>query len=65
MHWRDREIDEMVGKNKIVKKKKHGIGTRACRRCRSTHGLIRKYGLNYCRRCMREVAKEIGFKKYR
>lgn len=54
----------MVGKDKIVKKKKHGIGTRACRRCRSTHGLIRKYDLNYCRRCMREVAKEIGFKKY-
>uniref|UniRef100_A0A183GLP6 40S ribosomal protein S29 n=1 Tax=Heligmosomoides polygyrus TaxID=6339 RepID=A0A183GLP6_HELPZ len=27
------------------------------------HGLIRKYGLHMCRRCFREYAKDIGFKK--
>jgi small subunit ribosomal protein S14 len=37
---------------------------RKCRRCGSVHGLIKKYGLDYCRRCMREIAREIGFKKY-
>lgn len=28
-------------------------------------GIVRKYGLMYCRRCFREVAPSIGFKKYR
>lgn len=55
---------EMVGKDKIVKKKKHGLGTRVCRRCNTTHGVIRKYGLYYCRRCFREIAKSVGFKKH-
>jgi hypothetical protein len=27
-------------------------------------GIIRKYGLYVSRRCFREVAKDIGFKKY-
>jgi len=43
---------------------KHGIGTRRCRRCGKHRGLIRKYGLYYCRQCFREIAKKIGFKKY-
>ena len=25
---------------------------------------VRKYGLNLCRQCFREVAEKIGFKKY-
>ena len=31
--------------------------------CNNTHGLIRKYGLMICRRCFREYAVDIGFKK--
>ncbi|WAR19475.1 RS29-like protein [Mya arenaria] len=31
--------------------------------CKNTHGLIRKYGLNMCRRCFREYAADIGFRK--
>ncbi|CAJ0933030.1 unnamed protein product [Ranitomeya imitator] len=27
------------------------------------HGLIRKYGLNMCRQCFRQYAKDIGFVK--
>ena len=42
-----------------------GAGSRKCRICSSTHGLIRKYGLNLCRRCFRERAEQIGFKKVR
>ena len=33
--------------------------------CNSRRGLIRKYGLDICRRCFREFAGEIGFVKYR
>jgi len=25
---------------------------------------VRKYGLNFCRQCFREVAVGLGFKKY-
>ncbi len=39
-------------------------GTRACRRCGTHRAVIRRFGLYYCRRCFREVAQELGFKKY-
>jgi ribosomal protein S14 len=55
----------MVGKEKKVGKTKYGKGSRVCQRCNTTRGLIRKYGLNYCRRCFREIAKNVGFHKYR
>jgi small subunit ribosomal protein S14 len=41
-----------------------GKGTRECRRCHTHRGLIRSYGLYICRRCFREVAGTLGFKKY-
>lgn len=31
--------------------------------CSNRHGLIRKYGLNMCRQCFRQYAKDIGFIK--
>ncbi|MHA1589298.1 MAG: 30S ribosomal protein S14 [Candidatus Njordarchaeales archaeon] len=34
-----------------------------CRRCGTTRGVIRKYGLYICRRCIREVYHLLGFKK--
>lgn len=33
--------------------------------CGNHHGLIRKYGINICRQCFREYAKDIGFVKVR
>jgi len=50
----------------VVKKKnlKFGKGSVKCRLCGRHRGIIRKYGLNYCRQCWREVAKKLGFKKY-
>lgn len=48
----------------IPKKRKHGIGSRPCRRCGRYGAHIRKYGLNLCRQCFREVAPELGFKKF-
>ncbi len=38
---------------------------RVCRRCGSKGGaLVRKYGLQVCRQCFREIARALGFKKY-
>ncbi|KAK4532318.1 hypothetical protein CCYA_CCYA11G3175 [Cyanidiococcus yangmingshanensis] len=45
--------------------KDHCKGSRRCRVCKAHQGLIRKYGLNICRRCFREHANKIGFQKYR
>ena len=44
--------------------RKFGKGSRRCRRCGKYDGLIRIYGLCYCRQCFREVAKKVGFKKF-
>ncbi|KAK0758550.1 hypothetical protein N5P37_008949 [Trichoderma harzianum] len=43
----------------------YGKGSRQCRVCKHTAGLVRKYDLNLCRQCFREKAKDIGFHKYR
>jgi small subunit ribosomal protein S14 len=48
----------------IKKIRKYGAGSRACKRCGRHGAIIRKYGLMYCRQCMREIAKELGFRKY-
>jgi len=47
------------------KKRSYGKGSRPCSRCGSYGGIIRRYGINVCRQCFREVAEEMGFKKYR
>jgi ribosomal protein S14 len=41
-----------------------GKGSRPCRRCGSYGSLIRRYGLDLCRQCFREIAPELGFRKY-
>lgn len=41
-----------------------GAETKRCVRCGNTHAHIGKYGLNLCRKCFREIATKIGFKKY-
>ena len=48
----------------IKKERKFGKVTHACRRCNKKRGVIRKYGLVYCRQCFREIAKDLGFKKF-
>ncbi|NYZ78057.1 30S ribosomal protein S14 [Candidatus Micrarchaeota archaeon] len=37
---------------------------RRCRSCGNARGLIRKYDLYVCRKCFREMAIGLGFKKY-
>ncbi|MBD3190555.1 MAG: 30S ribosomal protein S14 [Candidatus Heimdallarchaeota archaeon] len=46
------------------KKATYGKGSRRCSRCGAREGLIRRHGLDICRRCFREVAEKIGFRKY-
>ena len=42
----------------------NGISLRRCRRCGRHGAHIRKYGLNLCRHCFREIATNLGFKKF-
>ena len=36
-----------------------------CRWCGRNQGLVGKYEIYLCRQCFREVARSMGFKKYR
>lgn len=37
---------------------------RRCRVCGTRQAVIRKYNLKVCRRCFKEIADKIGFKKF-
>ncbi|MGI0134649.1 MAG: 30S ribosomal protein S14 [Candidatus Micrarchaeaceae archaeon] len=47
-----------------IEEKFKGKGIRKCKICGTPRGLIRSHKLYVCRRCFREIAKSIGFKKY-
>ena len=51
-------------KHNVPKAKKFGVGSRKCRRCGGYGAHIQKYGMHLCRQCFRDIAKNIGFKKY-
>ncbi|MBT4935778.1 30S ribosomal protein S14 [Candidatus Woesearchaeota archaeon] len=46
------------------KERSCGIALRKCKNCGRMRGHINKYGLHLCRQCFREMATELGFKKY-
>ena len=46
------------------KDRKYGVATKKCGRCGRFGAHISSYGLDLCRHCFREIAEEIGFKKY-
>jgi len=46
------------------KPRKYGKGSRRCLRCGTHVAVIQARGILLCRRCFREVAEELGFKKY-
>ncbi|WP_255148848.1 30S ribosomal protein S14 [Halorarius halobius] len=35
-----------------------------CQRCGRKQGLVSKYDIWLCRQCFREIARDMGFKKY-
>ncbi|MBI1970987.1 30S ribosomal protein S14 [Candidatus Woesearchaeota archaeon] len=57
---------------KLGKYKKHntpksrscGRSIKRCRRCGRIRAHIGKYGIHVCRQCFREIAVQLGFKKY-
>ncbi len=51
-------------KHNSPKERKCGISLKRCQRCGRIRGHISKYGLNLCRQCFREIASDIGFKKF-
>jgi len=51
-------------KHNKPKERKFGIASKKCERCGRFGAHISSYGLNLCRHCFREIAEEIGFKKY-
>jgi len=52
-------------RNNAPKKRKFGQSVKRCIKCGTTKAHISKYNLNVCRRCFREVARELGFRKLR
>ncbi|MEM3405645.1 MAG: 30S ribosomal protein S14 [Candidatus Pacearchaeota archaeon] len=46
------------------KERKTGIASKKCFRCGRFGAHISSYGLDLCRQCFREIANELGFKKY-
>ena len=46
------------------KERKIGITVKKCERCGRFGAHLNQYNLNLCRQCFREIAEEIGFKKY-
>jgi len=55
--------DKFLKHNK-PRDRKTGVASRKCERCGRHGGHINQYNLNFCRHCFREIAVEIGFKKY-
>lgn len=51
-------------KHNKPKDRKMGVASRKCERCGRFGAHLSQYNLNLCRQCFREIANEIGFKKY-
>lgn len=46
------------------KKGQSKVRPHICKRCGAHKGVISKYGMNICRRCFKDNAETIGFRKY-
>ncbi|MBU0636306.1 30S ribosomal protein S14 [Candidatus Micrarchaeota archaeon] len=53
-----------MDKHNQKKKKNPKYDKPKCRVCGGKRGMIRKYGIRLCRRCFKDNALKIGFKKY-
>ncbi len=58
-------MNEAKARMKKQEKKRPKTGRNAyCVNCKNNKGMVHKYGLNLCRRCFKEFAPMMGFKKY-
>lgn len=55
--------DKVIKHNK-PKDRTTGIARKKCERCGRFGAMINSYNLNLCRHCFREIAEDLGFKKY-
>lgn len=71
-HWK-KILNQLKNKPEVMQKflkhnkpkdRKIGIASKRCERCGRFGAHIGSYGLNLCRQCFREIAEELGFKKY-
>ena len=51
-------------KHNKPKDRKFGVAAQKCERCGRFGAHLSQYGLNLCRHCFRELAVELGFKKF-
>ena len=51
-------------KHNRPRERKFGVAAQKCERCGRFGAHLNQYNLNLCRHCFREIAEEIGFKKY-
>ena len=51
-------------KNNKPKDRKMGIASKKCERCGRFGAHLGQYNINLCRQCFRDIAEDIGFKKY-
>ena len=51
-------------KHNKPKERKFGIAAKKCEKCGRFGAHINQYGLHLCRQCFREMAEDLGFKKY-
>ena len=51
-------------KHNKPKERKFGVAVQKCERCGRFGAHVSSYGLNLCRQCFRELAVELGFKKF-
>jgi len=70
--WR-KTLKQLKGKPAVMNKflkhckpkdRKYGIAAKKCESCGRFGARVNQYGLNLCRHCFREMAVELGFKKY-
>ncbi len=57
-------IKERFLKHCKPKDRKSGIAAKKCVRCGRFGAHLNQYRLHLCRQCFREIAEELGFKKY-
>ncbi|MEM4330610.1 MAG: 30S ribosomal protein S14 [Candidatus Pacearchaeota archaeon] len=51
-------------KHNKPKDRKFGVAAKKCENCGRFGAHIGQYGIHLCRQCFRELAEEMGFKKY-
>ncbi|MFH0715178.1 MAG: 30S ribosomal protein S14 [Candidatus Diapherotrites archaeon] len=50
-------------KDKTSERKKRELA-RYCKNCGNNKGMVHRYGINLCRRCFKEFAEQLGFRKF-